>query len=341
MALGFGDSKSVHHLDIPKSLAGLKRLARRLSEPGEEPDRPPKEVLRPEFLASLKRLDLRAKVLLQGFLQGWHRTPRRGFSAEFSDYRTFVPGDDPRWIDWRLYARTDRLYVKRFEAESALRATLVVDGSASMGYRSPTRGQYQAPAFTKLGYAVTLAAALTCLLQRQRDRVGLLRVGGASGPQRFVPPRSSRYHARRVLKELSAFQAGGSADVASALAELSGTERRRGLIAVFSDGLCGRERLLDALRRLRHRGHDLIFFQIWDPAELDPPMESGVSFRDPETLELFEPLPREEYQRRAHEHLGVLRHGCLAISCEHQFLLTTTAFDRALIKFLRLRKRRH
>jgi len=337
----------MHRLDIPSSLSGLKRWAQQLGQVDAEVDRPPKEVLRPEFIAGLKRLDLRARVVVQGFLQGLHRTPRRGFSAEFSDYRNFAPGDDSRWIDWRLFARTDRLYIKRFEAESALRATLIVDGSASMGYRSPRRGMLEAPPFSKLGYAVTLAAALAYLLQRQRDRVGLYCVGGQGLAQgqdgsasRYLPPRSSRHHVSRVLQELSAFQAGGQADIAAALGEFSREERRRGLVVIFSDGLCGRSALLESLRRLKHRGHDLIFFQIWDPAELDPPVLDGVSFRDPETQARFEPLPREVYQERAHIHLGEIRHGCLGVPCDHQFLLTTTAFDRALLRFLRLRRKK-
>ncbi|MCW8130186.1 MAG: DUF58 domain-containing protein [Planctomycetota bacterium] len=338
----------MHRLDIPQSMNGLRRLARRLSQPGEEVDRPPKETLRPEFIAKLKRLDLRAKVLLQGFLQGLHRNPRKGFSAEFSDYRTFTQGDDARWIDWRVFARTDRLYVKRFEAESALRATLVVDCSASMGYRSGRSHTADAPAFTKLGYAVTLAAALAYLLQSQRDRVGLFCIGGKHDDQAkgastssYLPPRSSKHHVTRVLQVLSALRASEKCDVPSALSELAGKERRRGLIVFFSDGLYGRSALLDSLRRLRHRGHELVFFQVWDPAELDPPVQPGASFRDPETLARYQPLPRDEYRRRAHEHLGEIRHGCLGVPCDHQFLLTTTAFDRSLIKFLKLRRRKH
>ncbi|MBI3830683.1 MAG: DUF58 domain-containing protein [Planctomycetes bacterium] len=338
----------MHRLDIPESMGGLKRLAKRLSQPEEDIDRPPKEVLRPEFIAKLKRLDLRAKVLLQGFLQGLHRNPRRGFSAEFSDYRTFTPGDDARWIDWRVFARTDRLYVKRFEAESALRAILMVDCSASMSYRSTARVNQDAPVFSKLGYAVTLAAALAYLMQSQRDRVGLFCVGGRyeGAPQgeaevsRYLPPRSSKHHVTRVLEVLSALRAGGKSDVPGALADLAGRERRRGLIVIFSDGLYGRSALLDGLRRLKHRGHELVFFHIWDPAELDPPIQPGVNFRDPETLARYEPLPYDEYVRRAHEHLGEIRRGCMSVPCDHQFLLTTTAFDRALIRFLRLRRRR-
>ncbi|MCZ7649221.1 MAG: DUF58 domain-containing protein [Planctomycetota bacterium] len=327
-------------LDLPQSLKGLRqRLQQRLLKP-EEADRPPREVLRPEFLAGLKRLDLRARALVQGFLQGLHRSPRRGFSVEFSDYRNFVAGDDPRWIDWRLYARTDRLFVKRYEAESATRATLVLDASASMGYRSEKRGSFAAPAFSKLGYAVTLAAAFAYLLQHQRDRVGLLCAGGASGGA-YLPPRSSRQHVQRVLENLSALRAEGDADIAAALSGLAAQDRRRGLIVVFTDALTGRARLLDALKRLRHRGHELVLFQVWDPAELDPPATEGLSFRDPETGARRDPLPHPEYVARARGHLAEIRRGCLAVPAEFQFLLNTSPFDRALYKFLRLRRRRH
>jgi uncharacterized protein (DUF58 family) len=330
----------MHRLDIPASLAGLRGLARRLAPQPEELDRPPQEVLRPEFLASLKRLDLRAKVLVRGFIQGLHRLPRRGFSAEFSDHRTFSPGDDARFIDWRLFARTDRLFVKCFEAETSLRATLVVDASASMGYSSaPAAGE--GPVFSKLGYAVTLAAACVFLLQRQRDRIGLFAVGGADGAGGYFPPRSPRSHVRRIMGSLSALKAAGPADLALALEALATYDRRRGMVMVFSDGLCARQRQLEALRRLRYRGHEIIYFQIWDPAELDPPITPGLAFRDPESGRRLEPVEHHEHVRRAREHLRQLREGCMAIGCEHQFLLTSTAFDRALIRFLRLRRRRH
>jgi uncharacterized protein (DUF58 family) len=331
----------MHRLDIPASLRGLRRQAQSRSEPAVEVVRPPREVLRPEFLASLKRLDLRAKALLRGFIQGQHRTRRRGFSAEFSDHRTFVPGDDARFIDWRLFARTDRFFVKCFEAESALRATLVLDASGSMAYRSPDREAEYGPVFTKLGYAVTLAAACVYLLQQQRDRVGLFCTGGSAGAGAYLPPRSARAHLRRVVESLSALKAGGEADLPEALESLALHERRRGMVLIFSDGLCGRQRLLSALRQLQHRGHELIFFQLWDPEELDPRLQPGIAFRDPETQSKYEPLPPEEYTRRAQTHLREIREGCLALGVEHQFLLTTTAFDRALIRFLRLRRRRH
>lgn len=329
----------MHHLDIPLSLTNLRRLAKRFAGAPDEIDRPPKEVLLPEFLASLRRLDLRAKLLVRGFLQGFHRTPRRGFSAEFSDHRTFVSGDDVRFIDWRLYARTDRLFVKCFEAETAQRATIVMDASASMGYRSKGTAELVGPVFTKLGYSVTLAAALVYLLQSQRDRVGLFCAGGKDGGF-YLPPRSPRAHMRRVIESLSAVRAAGDTDIVGALESLASHDQRRGIIILFSDGLCGRQRLLNAMRNLKNRGHDLIFFQIWDPAELNPPVEPGLAFRDPETQARFEPLPPEQYLQRAEEHLQAIRDGCLSLPCDYQFLTTETPFDRALIRFLRLRRKR-
>ncbi len=345
----------MHRLDIPTSLTGLREKFRRIASPESEVDRPLSEVLRPEFLAGMKRLDLIARILVKGFLQGLHRTPRRGFSPEFSEYRNFVYGEDPRWIDWRLYARTDRLFIKRFEAESAMRATLVVDGSASMGYCSPKRPSAPAPVFTKLGYASTLAAAFTLLLQRQRDRVGLLLIRGGEDESKsknkskapkddgrlYLPPRSSRNHVNRLMQLLSGAEAGGSLELPVALKVLADQDRRKGLIVICSDGLCGRASLEEALKRLRYRGHDVIFFQIWDPAELDPPDLPATSFRDPESKKRFNPLPREEYQRRSREHLSEIRRLCLASGCEYQFLQTTMAFDQALYRFLHLRKRRH
>ena len=352
-------------LDRPRTLAGkgTSRAPRPLTR--GSPERPAREILKPEFLASLKRLDLRAKVLLSGFLQGLHKTGRKGFSAEFSGYRNFSPGDDPRWMDWRLYARTDRWYVKQFDAESSLRATLVVDASASMGYRS------EATPFSKLEYGVTLAAGLAYLLQHQRDRAGLFISGGASAetsatfseqnafkklwsrikanPNKerlseheglYLAPRSSRNHSLRILKELSALRAAGTANLATSIEMLALRERRKGLIAIFSDGLSPLEQLLEALKKLRQRGHDVLFFQIWDPTEVNPPDKPGVAFRDPETGMSYEPLPLREYQMRTTTHLEAIRRGAKSMGVEHQLLLTTTAYDRALLKFLALRKRR-
>ena len=333
------------------------------------------ELLRPELLAGLKRLDLRAKIILNGLRLGTHRAARRGFSAEFSDYREFTPGDDPRRIDWRLYARTDRLYLKRYESESALRAVLVLDASASMGYCSET------PALSKLEYAATLAAALAFMLQRQRDRVGLLRVAGSSETSatklqrekqnslsgtlkrvwrnlsaaapahgddtkeeefsdEYFPPRSSRVHGLRLLRELSALRPAGRADLAGALDALAARERKRGLIAIFSDALCSPAPLLDALRKLRQRGHEIIFFVVRDPAEFEPRIEPGYAFRDPESRQSFEPLDPAEYRRRVQAHWSELRGGMLAAGIDVQALSTTSPFDRALLRFLKLRERR-
>ena len=168
-----------------------------------------KRFLRPEVVRTVARLDLKARFIVEGFLSGIHRSPFHGFSVEFSDYRDYVPGDDPAYIDWKLYARTDRYYVKRFQAETNLRCVMLVDTSASMDYSSRPR------ALTKLEYAVALAASLGYLMIRQQDRVGLMTFD--SRVRRHVPPRSKRAHLMKILDALARSGPGGRTDLAKAI----------------------------------------------------------------------------------------------------------------------------
>jgi uncharacterized protein (DUF58 family) len=227
-------------------------------------------------LAAVQGLGLRARLVVEGFFAGLHRSPFKGFSVEFSEYRAYQPGDDPRLVDWRAFARSDRYYVKEFEEETNLRFYLCVDSSASMGYPP------DAP-FTKFDYAATLAAALAYLALGQRDAVGLATF--SAGVREVVPPRSSRQHFRAILDVLEKTETSGTTDLYATLATLAERGPRRGLFAIFTDLWDSRGRVLEGLRALRGGKHEIILFHVLDAAEERFPFRDAASFVDMESSE--------------------------------------------------------
>lgn len=240
-------------------------------------------------LAAVEGLGLRARLVVEGLFAGLHRSPFKGFSVEFSEYRPYQPGDDLRLVDWRAFARTDRYYVKEFEEETNLRFYLGLDCSASMAFSS-------AAPWTKFEYAATLAAALAYLALGQRDAVGLATFG--PGLREFVPPRSSRKHFRTLLQVLEAARPEGPTDLYATLAALAERAPRRGLFALFTDLWDVRARVLDGFRALRAEKHEVILFHVLDPAEEEFPFREAAAFVDAESAERVELEPsrfRESY----------------------------------------------
>jgi uncharacterized protein (DUF58 family) len=240
-------------------------------------------------LGAVQSLGLRARLVVEGLFAGLHRSPFKGFSVEFSEYRAYQPGDDPRLIDWRAFARTDRYYVKEYQEETNLRFYLCLDASASMAYAG-------AGALTKFEYAAVCAAALAYLALTQRDAVGLFTFGG--GLREVVPPRSNRQHFKSLLQVLERTRPRGDTDLFEALASFSEHAPRRGLFAVFSDLWDEPERVLDGLRALRAEKHEVIVFHILDDVEANFPFRTPASFVDLESVEavaLDSPRFRESY----------------------------------------------
>src|SRR3990172_960058 len=211
--------------------------------------------LKPEVIRQIKRLDLRAQFIVKGFLHGLHASPFHGFSVEFSEHRKYPSGDDPQDIDWLVYAKTDKYYIKKFEAETNITGYLVMDLSRSMGYTYRQQ-------LTKFEYAVCLAAALCYLMIHQQDPVGLIAFDDKI--RHSLPPRSKRAQLGNVLSLLSRLRPAGKTDVALCLTQIAAMLRHRSLVMVFSDLLAEPEPILQSLRRLRHRGHDVILFHIFD-----------------------------------------------------------------------------
>lgn len=290
--------------------------------------------LKPEVARQIKRLDLRAEFIVKGFLQGLHASPFQGFSVEFSEHRKYVPGDDPLDIDWLVYAKTDKYYVKKFEAETNITGFLAIDASRSMGYTH--RGE-----MTKFDYAVCLAAALCYLMIRQQDPVGLWVFDEVV--RRTLAPQSRKSQLGNVLSVLAKLTPTGKTDIVGGLNRMSGVLHRASLIMIFSDLLAEEEPIIKALYRLKHRGHDVIVFHIMDEAEVRFPFTGMVELEDPETLDRLEVDAtgvQAEYLRELEQFRERYRRECLRAGIDYVPLDTSMPFDKALTEYLLRRRAR-
>ncbi len=286
-----------------------------------------------EMLAALPSMELRAKTVVEGYFSGQHRSPYRGASVEFADHRPYTHGDELRHLDWRLYGRSDRFFVKQFEAETNLAVYLVIDASASMGY--PESG------VTKLDCARYLAAGLGYLAFRQRDAVGLTVIDTEIRDR--LPPRTRRGHLHTVFETLEATEPAGETSLAEVLIQLGTLLPRRGLVVLLSDLLDEPREILRALGILGRRGNDAIVLQVLDRSELD------LSLRGPrvvEDLETGERLVtdadelREQYQSAVRAHVDGLHDGCVKRGLDHELMVTDMPLGRALAAYLAGRRRR-
>lgn len=292
------------------------------------------QYLKPEVIQQIKRLDLRAQFIVKGFLQGMHASPFHGFSVEFSEHRKYTPGDDPKDIDWLAYAKTDRYYVKKFEAETNITGYLAMDLSASMAYTYREE-------LTKFDYAICLAAALTYLMVHQNDPVGLVTFGKEI--TRSLKPRSKRQQIGNILSLLSRLKPEGETDIAHSLIQLAAMLRHASLVMVFSDLLTEPEPVIAALRRLRHGGHDVILFHILDAAEVGFPFRGLVEFEEPETgekLQIDADGFRNDYQQEIAAFRETYRRECFQSGIDYVPLDTSMPFDRALAEYLATRRQR-
>jgi len=299
------------------------------------------QYLRPDVIAQVQRLDLRARFIVEGFVSGLHSSPFHGFSVEFSEHRKYVPGDDLRTIDWSVYGKTDRFYVKKFEAETNLSLYLLVDTSASMAYPPPeqTHGR-----LSKLDYAICLAAALGYIAMQQQDAVGLARFD--SELRSFLPARSKRSHLMRIISELAGVRPTRDETdkgLARAIHDIAQRVHQRGLMVVLSDFLADVDEVLDALHHMRFRGHDVILFQVLDETEVTFPFDHVSRFEDPETKQTLTAHPdavRQAYTTALGEFTERYRKEAVVMHFDFVQVDTSMTFDHALIQFLIDRQRR-
>jgi uncharacterized protein (DUF58 family) len=292
------------------------------------------QYLKPEVIRQISRLDLRAQFIVKGFLQGLHASPFHGFSVEFSEHRKYTPGDDLKDLDWLVYAKTDKYYVKKYEAETNITGYLVMDLSESMGYTYRQE-------LTKFEYAICLAAALCYLMIHQNDPVGLITFDEKI--RTCLPPKSKRQQIGNVLSALSKLAPQGKTDAAVSLNQLAAMLRHRSLVMIFSDLLADPEPIIAALRRLRHDGHDVILFHILDEAEVAFPFDGLVEFEEPESgqkIEIDASGFRPAYRQEITAFREAYRRECLQSGSDYVPLDTSMQFDRALTEYLVTRRGR-
>lgn len=290
--------------------------------------------LKPEVIRQVARLDLRARFIVEGFIAGLHSSPFQGFSVEFSEHRKYNPGDNINDIDWNVYAKTDRYYTKKFQAETNLTGYLVMDLSASMGYTYRQE-------LTKFEYGISLAAALSYMMIHQQDPVGLIAFDEKI--RQSLPPKSRRSQLANILALLSKLQPAGETEIAHSLHQVAGMIRHRSLVMLFSDLLGDFEPIQKALHRLRFMGHDVIVFHILDEAEALFPFEGMLELEDNETTETLlvdaEGI-KADYLEEVAEFRETYRKECLGARIDYVPLHTGMPFDKALMSYLLSRQAR-
>ena len=287
--------------------------------------------LDPAALMRIKSLEMRAKVIVEGFWKGLHRSPYHGFSVEFSEYRQYTRGDDPRYIDWKVFARSDRHFIKKFEDETNLRCRLFVDQSRSMEFGSRD--------VRKVDYANTLAASLGYFLMGQGDAVGLTTFHEDIAER--LPARNRPGHLRRLMLMLEKECAGNATGLAGMLDKIPILARKRGMVVVISDFLVPFESLEHGLRQLHAGGHDVVLFQVLDPAEQSFDFDKASHFRDAETGEEFFVDPaaaKRGYTTKFEAHQEALRSAAVTYGMDYVLLDTSHPFDDALWQFVNRRQ---
>jgi uncharacterized protein (DUF58 family) len=294
----------------------------------------PEKYLRPEVIRQVARLDLRAKFIVEGFLAGLHASPFHGFSVEFSEHRKYTAGDDLKDLDWSVLARTEKYYVKKFEAETNLAGYLVMDLSASMAYTYRQE-------LTKFDYAICLAAALGYLMIHQQDPVGLVTFD--TRIKASLPPRSKRTQLGTMLAVLANLKPSGQTDVAFCLHQLAAMIHTKSLIMLFSDLLTDPEPVMRSLHHLRHKGNEIILFHVLDEAEAHFPFEGIIEFEDveePSRLTVDAKGMRADYLKSLKEFKEYYRVECNKANIDYVPMDTSVSFDRALMEYLQQRQRR-
>jgi uncharacterized protein (DUF58 family) len=288
--------------------------------------------LQPEVISSVKNLELVARLVVEGYLTGRHRSPFHGFSVEFSQHRPYMPGDNLRFVDWKVYGRTDRYYIKQFEEETNLRCHILLDVSKSM--------QYSSEKITKAQYASYLTAGLTYLMLQQRDSTGLVLFDDEV--KKIIPNRSVFSHLNVILQTVDKAEYGNDTNISNALHNVAEQIRKRGLIILISDLLDDPKSILNGLKHFRHNKHEILFFHIIDPKEFEFDFSGDVLFEDLENSNRIKTQPlyiREMYRKKFSEYLDYLKVNFSNNRIDYQQLYTSTLYDKALTEYLLKRKR--
>ncbi|MBS1271790.1 MAG: hypothetical protein MAGBODY4_00922 [Candidatus Marinimicrobia bacterium] len=291
-----------------------------------------RDFLDPETISRIENLSLVARLVVEGFIIGLHKSPYHGFSVEFAEHRQYMPGDEIRHIDWKLYGKTDRYYVKQFEEETNLKAYIILDASQSMGFGEN--------GVTKLQYASYLGAALTYLMLKQQDAVGLTLFD--DGIRSIVPPSSRPSYLNVILSQMENLETGGDTNIAGTLHELADRVKRRGLIILISDLLDDPEKVMTGLKHFRHKKHEVLVFHVLDNQEIAFDYDRQVELTDMESGEHMTTEPRmiqQDYRAEMQKFINYYRQECLSNHIDYVQLTTDEPFDLSLSEYLNKRQK--
>lgn len=292
-----------------------------------------KSLLDPSIISKLKSLDLIAKKVVEGFVVGLHKSPYHGFSVEFSEHRAYMQGDALKDMDWKVYAKTEKFYIKKYEEETNLLSHVIIDSSKSMDYKN-------IGSITKLNYAKILASSLIYLMHHQSDATGLIEYSDEI--KKYYPPKSTRLYTTTLIKEIANLSAGSSTQTSKCLVEISERIKKRGLVIVISDLLDDPATVMESLKRLTYGKNEVIVFQILDPIEKSFAFGKDAIFVDVETEEEMTTQPfqiQKSYQEAFKNFLQKIKSECLNFGIDYNLIDTSQSFDKALLSYFKKRKR--
>jgi uncharacterized protein (DUF58 family) len=292
-----------------------------------------KKYLNPSVISKLNSLELRARLVVEGFMVGLHKSPYHGFSVEFSEHRPYMQGDSLKDIDWKVYGRTEKFFIKQYEEETNLKSYILLDTSRSMDYASEGN-------ISKLEYASTLVAGLSYLMFRQQDAVGLSLY--SERINKYLPPKASKAYLQEILKSLSETQASDKTNTASSLHSIAEKIKRRGLVIIVSDLFDDITSVLTALKHFRYKKNEVIVFQILDPMEKNFAFGNDAIFKDMETEDEITTQPyqiQKAYKEAMFEFIGRIKAECLNSNIEYNLIETSMPFDKALFSYIQKRSK--
>ncbi len=292
-----------------------------------------KKYLDPSVISKLNSLELKARLLVEGFMVGLHKSPYHGFSVEFAEHRPYMQGDNSKGIDWKVYGKTDRFFIKQYEEETNLKSYILLDTSKSMSFAS--EGQV-----SKIEYAATLVAGLSYLMMKQQDAVGLTLYSDKIND--YLPPKAVRTYLQEILKRLSNLKASDKTNTALCLNTIAEKIKRRGLVIIISDLFDNINSILTSLKHFRYQGNEVIVFQVIDPIERSFAFGKDAIFKDIESMEELTTQPyqiQKSYQKAMENFINNIKAECLNSNIEYNLLETSTPFDKALFSYIQKRSK--
>lgn len=299
----------------------------------DKPVRDYKTLLDPSFISKLNSLELKARMVVEGFMVGMHKSPYHGFSVEFSEHRAYMQGDNLKDVDWKVFGKTERFFIKQYEEETNLRSYIFLDSSNSMSYASNNN-------ISKLDYSITLTAALSYLMIHQQDAVGLTLY--AEKINKFLPPKSSRAYLQEILKNLVNVQASEKTNTAESLSEGAEKLKRRGLVVIISDFFDDINSVLRALKHFSYKKNEVIVFQVLDPMEKTFSFGKDAIFKDLETGDELTTQPyqiQKAYREAMKEFTERIKTDCLNSNIDYNLIETSDPYDKALLRYIQKREK--